>query len=125
MWYRRSEKERKPQKREAYNRKHVGVSRTGGVAVTKICKKDWAGANLNTKHGLRLHTRLFKAPEWGFKTEIFNVLEATITESGSPFRNLCLQKERRAVCEGLNFFFLKIAGALDACFLLTKNEMKS
>jgi hypothetical protein len=40
----------------------------------------------------------------------------TITEAGSPFRNVCLQKERRAVCEGINSFFLKPAGALDACF---------
>jgi hypothetical protein len=107
MWYRRSEKERKPQKREAYNRKHVRVSRTGGAAVTKICKKDGAGATLNTKQGLCLHTRLFQGTQMGFKTEIFNVLEFTITEAGSPFRSLCLQTEKRAVCERINSFFLK------------------
>ena len=125
MWYRSSEKERKPQKRVAYNRKHVRVSRTGGAAVNKICKKDGAGATLNTKHGLRLHTRLFKALEWGFKTEIFNVLEFTITEAGSPFRSLCLQTERRAACEGTISFFLKKTNCCIGCLLLTKREMKS
>jgi hypothetical protein len=54
-----SEEHKKPQKRVAYSGKHVRVSRTGGVAVTKICKKDGAGATLNTKQGLRLHTCLF------------------------------------------------------------------
>jgi hypothetical protein len=105
MWYRRSEKERKPQKRVAYSGKHVRVSRTGGVAATKTFRRDGAGATLNTKQGLCLHTRLFQGTQMGFKTEIFNVLEFTITEAGSPFRSLCLQTERRSVCEGLNSFF--------------------
>ena len=35
-----SEDHKKPQKREAYNRKHVRVSRTGGAAITTTCKKD-------------------------------------------------------------------------------------
>ena len=107
MWYMRSEKERKPQKRVAYSGRHVRVSTTGGAAITATCKKDGAGATLNTKQGLRLYTRLFQGARMGFKTEIFNVLEFTITEAGSPFRNLCLQTERRGVCEGLNFFFFK------------------
>jgi len=74
MWYRRSEKERKPQKREAYNRKHVRVSRTGGPAVTKICKKDGAGATLNTKQGLCLHTRLFQGARMGFQNGNFQCI---------------------------------------------------
>ena len=37
-----------PQKRVAYSGKHVRVSRTGGAAVTKICKKD--GGRCNPKH---------------------------------------------------------------------------
>ena len=36
------------------------VSRIGGVAVTKTCKKDGADATLKTKQGLRLHTRLYQ-----------------------------------------------------------------
>ena len=71
MWYRRSEKERKPQKRVAYNGNYVRVSRTGGAAVTKICKKDGAGATLNTKQGLCLHTCLFQGARMGFQNGNF------------------------------------------------------
>jgi len=66
-----SEELKNPQKRVAYNRKHVRVSRTGGAAVTKICKKDGAGATLNTKQGLCLHTRLFQGARMGFQNGNF------------------------------------------------------
>jgi len=74
MWYRRSEKERKPQKRVDYSGKHVRVSRTGGAAVTKTCKKDGAGATLNTKQGLRLQIRLFQGTRMGFQNGNFQCI---------------------------------------------------
>ena len=43
-----SEEQKKPQKRLAYIGKDVRVSRTGGLAVRKTCKKDGVGASLNT-----------------------------------------------------------------------------
>jgi hypothetical protein len=74
MWYRRSEEERKPQKRVAYSGKHVCVSRTDGVAVTKMCKKDGAGATLNTKQGLRLRTRLCQGTRMGIQNGNFQCI---------------------------------------------------
>jgi len=70
----RSEKERKPQKRVAYSGRHVRVSRTDGAAITKTCKKDGAGATLNSKHGLRLHTRLFQGARMGFQNGNFQCI---------------------------------------------------
>jgi hypothetical protein len=67
MLNRNSEEHKKPQKRVAYSGKNVRVSRTGGVAVTKTFKKDGVGATLNTKHGLRLHKRLFQGARMGFQ----------------------------------------------------------
>ena len=69
-----SEEHKKPQKRVAYSGKHVRVSRTGGAAVTKTCKKDGAGATLNSKHGLRLHTRLFQGARMGFQNGNFQCI---------------------------------------------------
>ena len=43
-----SEEQKKPQKRLAYIGKDVRVSRTGGLAVRKTCKKDGVGATLKT-----------------------------------------------------------------------------
>ena len=70
----RSEKERKPQKRVAYSGRHVRGSRTGGAAVTKTCKKEGAGATLNTKQGLRLHTRLFQGARMGLQNGNFQCI---------------------------------------------------
>ena len=60
-----SEELKKPQKRVAYSGKYVRVSRTGGVAATKTFRRDGAGATLNTKQGLCLHTRLFQGLQNG------------------------------------------------------------
>ena len=48
MSNRNSKEERKPQKRVVYSGNYVRVSRTDGVAVTKICKKE--GGRCNPKH---------------------------------------------------------------------------
>jgi hypothetical protein len=69
-----SEEQKKPQKRIAYSGKHVRVSRTGGLAVTKTVKKDGVGATLNTKHGLRLHKRLFQGARMGFQNGNFQCI---------------------------------------------------
>jgi len=66
MSNRKSEEQKKPQKRIEYKGKNVRVSRTGGIAVTKTFKKDEVGGTLNTKHGIRLHKRLFKGARMGF-----------------------------------------------------------
>jgi len=65
----------KPSKRIEYRGKNVRVSRTGGISATKTFKGDGVGATINTKHGLRLHKRLFKETRMGLKTVIFNSLE--------------------------------------------------
>jgi len=74
MSNRNSKEERKPQKRVVYSGNYVRVSRTDGVAVTKICKKDGAGATLNTKQGLRLHTRLCQGARTGLQNRIFQCI---------------------------------------------------
>ena len=66
-----SEEHKKPQKRVAYSGRHVRVSRTGGAAITTTFKKDGAGATLNTKQGLRLHTRLFQGARMGLQNGNF------------------------------------------------------
>ena len=55
-----------PSKRIEYRGENVRVSRTGGVSATKTFKGDGVGATINTKHGLRLHKRLFKWSKNGF-----------------------------------------------------------
>jgi hypothetical protein len=73
-----SEEHKKPQKRIEYRGENVRVSRTGGIAVTKTCKKDGVGATLNKSTVSVCRYDYFRMLEWGFKTEIFNVLEDTI-----------------------------------------------
>ena len=74
MSNRNSEEQKKPQKRLEYIGKNVRVSRTGGVAVTKTFKKDGVGATLNTKHGIRIHKRLFKGARMGFQNGNFQFI---------------------------------------------------
>ena len=64
----------KPHKRIEYRGKNVRVSRTGGVSVTKTFKGDGVGATINTKHGLRLHKRLFKGARIGFQNGNFQFI---------------------------------------------------
>ena len=52
-----------PSKRIEYRGENVRVSRTGGV-----------GATINTKHGLRLHKRLFKGARMGFQNGNFQFI---------------------------------------------------
>jgi hypothetical protein len=69
-----SEEHKKPQKRVAYSGKNVRVSRTGGVSLTKTFKGNGVGATLNTKHGIRLHKRLFKGARMGFQNGNFQFI---------------------------------------------------
>ena len=69
-----SVKDKSPKKRIEYRSKNIRVSRTGGVSVTKTCKKDGVGATLNTKHGLRLHTRLFQGARMGLQNGNFQCI---------------------------------------------------
>jgi len=50
------------------------VSRTGGISATKTFKGDGVGATINTKHGLRLHKRLFKGTRMGFQNGNFQFI---------------------------------------------------
>ena len=63
-----------PSKRIEYRGKNVRVSRTGGVSATKTFKDDGVGATINTKHGLRLHKRLFKGARMGFQNGNFQFI---------------------------------------------------
>ena len=63
-----------PSKRIEYRGKNVRVSRTGGVSATKTFKGDGVGATINTKHGLRLHKRLFKGARMGFQNGNFQFI---------------------------------------------------
>jgi hypothetical protein len=74
MTNRKSEEQKKPQKRIEYRGENVRVSRTGGIAVTKTFKKDGVGVTLNTKHGIRLHKRLFKGARMGFQNGNFQFI---------------------------------------------------
>ena len=62
------------QKRIEYKGKNVRVSRTGGVAATTTLKGDGHGVTLNTKHGMRLHKRLFKGARMGFQNGNFQFI---------------------------------------------------
>ena len=64
----------KPSKRIEYRGKNVRVSRTGGVSATKTFKGDGVGATINTKHGLRLHKRLFKGARMGLQNGNFQFI---------------------------------------------------
>ena len=63
-----------PHKRIEYKGENVRVSRTGGVSATKTFKGDGVGATINTKHGLRLHKRLFKGARMGFQNGNFQFI---------------------------------------------------
>ena len=69
-----SDKNKKPQKRIEYRGENVRASRTGGVSATKTFKKDGQGVTLNTKHGVRLHQRLFKGARLGFQNGNFQFI---------------------------------------------------
>ena len=70
----KSEGQQKPQKRIEYRGENVRVSRTGGVSATKTFKGDGHGVTLNTKHGIRLHKRLFKGARMGFQNGNFQFI---------------------------------------------------
>ena len=70
----KSEGQKKPQKRIEYRGEDVRVSRTGGVSATKTFKGDGHGVTLNTKHGIRLHKRLFKGARMGFQNGKFQFI---------------------------------------------------
>lgn len=64
----------KPTKRIEYKGKNIRVSRTGGVSATKTFKGDSVDVTLNTKHGIRLHKRLFKGTRMGFQNGNFQFI---------------------------------------------------
>jgi len=68
------EKKKEPQKRIEYKGENVRVSRTGGISATKTFKGDGVGATINTKHGVRLHKRLFKGARMGFQNGNFQFI---------------------------------------------------
>ena len=70
----KSKGEKKPEKRIEYRGENVRVSRTGGVSATKTFKGDGHGVTLNTKHGIRLHKRLFKGARTGFQNGNFQFI---------------------------------------------------
>ena len=64
----------KPSKRIEYRGENVRFSRTGGVSATKTFKGDGVGVTVNTKHGLRLHKKLFKGARMGFQNGNFQFI---------------------------------------------------
>lgn len=70
----KSNNDKGPQKRVEYRSENVRVSRTGGVAATKTFKGDGHAVTLNTKHGVRLHKRLFKGARMGFQNGNFQFI---------------------------------------------------
>jgi hypothetical protein len=70
----KSKDHNEPRKRIEYKGENVQVSRTGGVSATKTFKGDGVGATINTKHGLRLHKRLFKGARMGFQNGNFQFI---------------------------------------------------
>ena len=64
----------KPSKRIEYRGENIRVSRTGGVSATKTFKGDGVRATINTKHGVRLHKRLFKGARMGFQNGNFQFI---------------------------------------------------
>ncbi len=67
-------KQKKIQKKIEYRGENVRVSRTGGVSATKTFKGDGHAVTLNTKHGVRLHKRLFKGARMGFQNGNFQFI---------------------------------------------------
>ena len=74
MSKKKSNKTKVPQKRIEYRGDNVRISRTGGIAVTKTIKGDGLGLTLNTKHGVRLHKRLFRGARIGFQNGNFQFI---------------------------------------------------
>lgn len=72
----KSKGEKKPEKRIEYRGENIRVSRTGGVSATKTFKGDGHGLTLNTKHGNRLHKRLFKGARMGFQIRNYSMIGA-------------------------------------------------
>lgn len=70
----KSNNNKSPQKRIEYRGENVRVSRTGGVAATKKFNGDGQAVTLNTKHGVRLHKRLFKGARMGFQNGNFQFI---------------------------------------------------
>ena len=70
----KSKGKKKPEKRIEYRGENVRVSRTGGVSATKTFKGDGHAVTLNTKHGVRLHKRLFKGARMGFQNGNFQFI---------------------------------------------------
>jgi hypothetical protein len=64
----------KPSKRIEYRGENVRVSRTGGLSATKTLKGDGYAVTLNTKHGIRLHKRLFKDARMGIQNGNFQFI---------------------------------------------------
>ena len=62
------------QKRIEYRGENIRVSRTSGVSATKTFKGDGHAVTLNTKHGVRLHKRLFKGARMGFQNGNFQFI---------------------------------------------------
>lgn len=67
-------KDKTPSKRIEYRGKNLRVSRTSGVSATKTIAKDGYGATVNTKHGIRLHKRLFKGARAGLQNGYFQFI---------------------------------------------------
>ncbi len=70
----KSERNKTTQKRIEYRGENVRGSRTGGVSATKTFKADGNAITLNTKHGIRLHKRLFKGARMGFQNGNFQFI---------------------------------------------------
>jgi len=63
-------------KRIEYRGDYVRISRTGGIAgrASVSNKKMGVGATVNTKHGLRLHKRLWNGARVGFQKGRFQFI---------------------------------------------------
>ena len=70
----KSKGKQKPQKRIEFRGENVRVSRTGRISATKTLKGDGYAVTLNTKHGVRLHKRLFKGTRMGFQNGNFQFI---------------------------------------------------
>ena len=69
-----SNKNKTSQKRIEYRGENIRISRTGGVSATKTFKGDGHAISLNTKHGIRLHKRLFKGARMGLQNGNFQFI---------------------------------------------------
>jgi len=69
-----SKDEKSSSKRIEYKGKNIRVSRTGGVSATKTFKGNQVDITVNTKHGIRLHKRLFNGTRMGFQNGNFQFI---------------------------------------------------